>query len=107
MKTETPLRFEPLALLCGGWEFRYDQACWYVGAKHPNGGQKSFCDIRLPRCMGRDDFGNLFAAAPELLQALIDITGEYDGDGLRLSNLHEFMAKAKAAIAKATGRDGQ
>ncbi len=56
--------------------------------------------------IGRDDLGNLLAAAPELLTALEGLCGLA---AMRPGHLHEYKAAvddARAAIAKAKGDKG-
>lgn len=54
--------------------------------------------------VGRGDEARLIAAAPELLAALTEIVAAADGDGWK--QLDPTFTAARAAIAKATGKQG-
>lgn len=53
------------AMIESGWEFNYEPHTFYIGAKHPNGGAQSICEIKHRH--NRDEIGFLIA---ELLNAV-------------------------------------
>lgn len=47
----------------------------------------------------------LIAAAPDLLEALVEIMADLDANHGRITQMHPRISAARAAIAKATGSD--
>lgn len=65
------------------------------------------CSLRRWRRPSPEDNARLIAAAPELLSALRELVSYDEGSSEQGSYGYDLLARCRAAIAKATGRESE